>query len=272
MMDMCEKIMYHSSRFGDHHMLEEARAFRYAAMFYGPRPADEMLELVRRDAQSGEATRAAYGTRRMVEGVLLALTDRPDEAHAALSDARSAFEEIHTAMHLFHLAISSANAEMIIGDEEAAERHLLYMFNELERTGERSYLSTVAPMLAEIRLRRGETEAASELAEMGRRLTLEEDVVSQALWRNVTARVVARNGDFGRALPLAAEAVEWMERGDQYQWIANMYEGQAEVQLLADRPDDARESLQRALELYEAKGDIPDSQRVRRSLDALASG
>ena len=106
---------------------------------------------------------------------------------------------------------------------------------------------------------------------MGRSLTLEEDVVSQALWRSVMARVVARNGDFSRALSLAAEAVEWMERGDQYQWIADMYKGQAEVQLLADRPEDARDSLQRALELYEAKRDIPDSQRVRRSLDDLSS-
>ena len=240
-------------------------------MFYGPQPADEMLELLRRDSLSGESTRAAYGTRRMAEGVLLALGDRPDEAHAALADARSAFEEMHLTMHLLHLAISSANAESILGDDEAAERHLLFMFAELERSGERSYLSTVAPMLAEIRLRRGDTAAASELADMGRSLTLEEDVVSQALWRSVMARVVARNGDFGRALTLAAEAVEWMERGDQYQWIANMYKGQAEVQLLADRPEDARDSLQRALELYEAKRDIPDSQRVRRSLDDLAS-
>ena len=74
------------------------------------------------------------------------------------------------------------------------------MFDELERRGERSYLSTVAPMLAEIRLRRGDTAAASELADMGRSLTLEEDVVSQSLWRIVMAQVVARNGDFGRAL------------------------------------------------------------------------
>ena len=69
------------------------------------------------------------------------------------------------------------------------------MFNELERSGERSYLSTVAPMLAEIHLRRGDTAAASELATMGRSLTLEEDVVSQAMWRSVMAQVLARNGD-----------------------------------------------------------------------------
>jgi hypothetical protein len=40
---------------------------------------------------------------------------------------------------------------------------------------------------------------------------------------------------------------------------------------MADRPDDGRTSLVRALELFEAKGDIPDSRRARRSLDELTS-
>jgi class 3 adenylate cyclase/DNA-binding transcriptional ArsR family regulator len=271
MMEICEKIMHHASRCGDHHLVEEARAFRYAAMFYGPRPSHEVLQLLRRDALSGEPSRIAYGTRRMVEGVLLALGDQPGEARAALADARSAFEEMHSKMHLFHLASCSANAELIIGDDEATERHLLLLFDELEQSGERSFLSTVAPMLAEIRLRQGNTEAATELAAMGQRLTQQEDVVSQSLWRIVTAKVAARDGDLGRALSLAAEAVEWMERSDQLQWIAEIHRGRAEVQLLADRPADARASLQRALELYEAKGDMPDSRRVRQSLEALAS-
>jgi tetratricopeptide (TPR) repeat protein len=271
MMEVCEKIMYHASRCGDHHLFEEARAFRYAAMFYGPRHSDTVLQLLRREAQSGESTRIAYGARRMIEGVLLALGDQPDQAHAALADARAAFEEMHSKMHLMHLASCSANAEMIIGDDDAAERHLLYLFNELERSGERSFLSTVAPLLAEIRLRQGDTKAAMELAATGRSLTLEEDVVSQSLWRIVTAKVAARDGDLSTALVLAAEAVEWMERSDQLQWIADIHRRRAEVELLAERLDDARSSLRRAIELFEAKGDIPDSRRARRSLEALTT-
>ncbi len=271
MMEICEKIIYHASHCGDHHLVEEARAFRYAAMYYGPRPSNESLQLLRKDALSGESTRIAYGTRRMVEGVLLALDDQPGEARAALAEARTAFEEIHSDMHLFHLASCSANAELILGDDEATEQHLVFMFDELERRGERSYLSTVAPMLADIRLRQGDMEVAKELTAMGRSLTHEEDVVSQSLWRLMEAKVAARVGHFGRALSLAAEAVEWMERSDQLQWIADTYRGQAEVQLMAGRPDDGRTSLLRALELFEAKGDIPDSRRARQSLDDLAS-
>ena len=195
----------------------------------------------------------------------LALDDEPGETRAALSDARTAFEEIHSEMHLFHLASCSANAEFILGDDEATEQHLIFMFDELERRGERSLSSTVAPMLAEIRLRQGDTEAARELAAMGRSLTHEEDVVSQSLWRIVEAKVAALVGDFDRALSLAAEAVAWMERSDQLQFVADTYRGQAEVQLMADRHDDGRTSLMRALELFEAKGDIPDSRRASQS-------
>ncbi|HEY5024040.1 MAG TPA: adenylate/guanylate cyclase domain-containing protein [Acidimicrobiales bacterium] len=271
MMEICERIMHHASRCGDRFLVDEARSFRYAAIYYGPRPSDEGLELLRRDALSGETTRIAYGTRRMVEGVLLALRDKPGEARAALADSRSVFEEMHSKMHLYHLASCSANAELIIGDDEAAERHLLFLFEELEQSGERSFLSTVAPLLADIRLRRGDMEAATELAALGQSLTHDEDVVSQSLWRIVSAKIAATNGDLGRALVLAAEALEWIERSDQLQWIADIHKGRAEVQLLADRPDEARASLQRALQLLEIKGDIPDSRRVRRSLNALSS-
>ena len=51
MMEICEKVMYHSSRCGDHFIWSRRRGpFATPVMFYGPHPADEMLELVRRDA------------------------------------------------------------------------------------------------------------------------------------------------------------------------------------------------------------------------------
>jgi tetratricopeptide (TPR) repeat protein len=102
---------------------------------------------------------------------------------------------------------------------------------------------------------------------MGRRLALAEDVVSQSQWRMLLAKVAAREGDADRVLPLAAEAVEWVERSDQLSWTADVYMGLADVQQAAGRPEQARASVERALELYEAKGDVPDSRRARRRLD-----
>ena len=57
MLAVTEKEMRHAAGCGDHYLFEEARAFYYVAMFYGPRPSSEALELVRRDAQAAETTR-----------------------------------------------------------------------------------------------------------------------------------------------------------------------------------------------------------------------
>ena len=272
MVEVTEKVMYHAARCGDHHLVEEARAFRYAAMFYGPCPSDVALDLIRLEAPSDDAGGVAYGTRRMFEGLFLANRDRPAEARAALGDARSVFEEMHSSMHFLHLAFASACAETVLGDDQAAARHLTSMFDELVRADERSYLSTVAPMLGVIRLRQGDIEAARDLAGMGRSLALPEDVASQALWRILLAKIAAREGDHDQAVLLADEAVEWVERSDQLSWIADVHVGRAEVQASVGRPEDARFSLQRALELCDAKGDIPGSRRARSQLDALAFG
>jgi ATP/maltotriose-dependent transcriptional regulator MalT len=258
--------MYHAERCGDRQLFEEARTWRYAALLAGPRPAGEVLDLLRREAEAEDISRALRGSRRMIEGPLLAFLDRPGEARAALAEARAVFEEMHSAVQLFHLAFVSGMTELIIGDDAEAERHLTYMFDELVRRDERSYLSTVAPLLGEIRLRQGQAGPAADLARMGRSLALAEDVVSQSQWRMLLAKVAAREGDGDRVLPLAAEAVEWIERSDQLSWTADVYMGLADVQLAAGRPGQARASVERALELYEAKGDVPDSRRARRRL------
>ncbi len=267
MVEVAEKMMHHAERCGDRQLFEEARTWRYAALLTGPRPAGEVLDLLRHEAEAEDISRAMRGSRRMIEGHLLALLDRPSEARAALAEARAVFEEMHSSLQLFHLAFVSGMTELIIGDDAEAERHLTNMFDELVRRDERSYLSTVAPLLGEIRLRRGQTGPAADLARMGRRLALAEDVVSQSQWRMLLAKVAAREGDADRVLPLAAEAVEWVERSDQLSWTADVYMGLADVQQAAGRPEQARASVERALELYEAKGDVPDSRRARRRLD-----
>lgn len=268
---VAEEVLDHATRCGDRHLVEEARAWRFAGLAFGPRPAREVLALLTREAETGDTTRIGYGTRRMAEGILLAYDDRPEEARCAVGDAHTVFEETHNLFLLLVLAALAAETERVLGDDEAAERHLTYMFRELERTGERSYLSTVAPELAELRWRQGDIDAARELANTGRSLALEEDVASQALWRIVAAKVAASERDLDRALQLAAEAVEWSERSDQLSLTADIHMGRAEVQVLASRRQEAEASLQRALELYEAKGNIPNSRRARSRLGDLAS-
>jgi hypothetical protein len=51
--------------------------------------------------------------------------------------------------------------------------------------------------------------------------------------------------------------------------IGDVYSDHAAISLAADRRDLARTSLAKALELYEAKGDVPDTERTRVRLQRL---
>jgi class 3 adenylate cyclase len=266
---LTEKVMHHAARCGDRHLFEQAHSFRCVALSWGPRPALEVLDLLQREAAGGETTRMALGGRRMAEGILLAYCDRPHEARQAFADAGRAFEDTHNAWPLLHLRFSSVVAENIMGDSAAAERDLVELFAELERRGESSFLSTVAPLLGEIRWQQGDVAEAARLAELGRSLALGEDVVTHALWRALAAKVAAIGGDVARALVLADEATQWTERSDQLSIIGDVYRSCAEVQVLAGRPGDAERALRRALEVYQAKGDIPDTRRARSALAEL---
>lgn len=262
-----QKLFEHAKRCGDHYLVEFARGQIYAGFAYGELPARQVLDLLTQEAE-GETTRNSYGIRRAIEGVLLAYDDRPSEARASLLDARAAFEEVHNPYMLLALAFLSAEAHIVLGDEAEAERQLRYMIDELDRVGERSFLSTAAPWAADLALRQGEIDEARRLAELGRSLALEEDVASQAMWRIVAAKLAATAGD-DDALAFADEAVEWMGRSDQLSWLARILVGRAEVQLAASDRTGATASLQRAVELFDQKGDIPEGRRTRALLDSV---
>ena len=83
------------------------------------------------------------------------------------------------------------------------------------------------------------------------------------------AKILARRGKLDEALPLARDAIAWVETTDSLQSIADVYADYAEVLRLAGRFSEAAEALEHALELYERKGHRPFAERTRAELTAL---
>jgi tetratricopeptide (TPR) repeat protein len=137
------------------------------------------------------------------------------------------------------------------------------------RAGDVGHLSTTAGYLAQACYALGRYEEAGRFAEECESLSAPEDVVNQWLWRGVSAKILARHGEFEEAERLAREAVGWMEPTDAISLIGDAYRDLAEVLTLARKTEGARESLGRALELYERKGNLPASERTRREIVAL---
>jgi tetratricopeptide (TPR) repeat protein len=160
--------------------------------------------------------------------------------------------------------------EQLAGDYAAAEKVQRSGYDTLEGYGERGYRSTLAGELGESLYELGRYDEAFEFAEQGRQAAATDDVGSQALWRCVQAKVLARRSEFAEAERLAREGVELIGSTEFLMHHAWALEDLGEVLRLADRPEEAADAFHRALELYEHKGMVVMAERTRERLAELA--
>ncbi len=115
----------------------------------------------------------------------------------------------------------------------------------------------------------GRHDEAEPLAQLGRELGDEHDTATQALWRQVQARVEARRGRFAEAEQLAREAVAINERTDNLNGQGEGLWDLAEILYLAGPPEDAEGVLIQALECFERKKNLAQAAQVRARLAAF---
>jgi tetratricopeptide (TPR) repeat protein len=83
-----------------------------------------------------------------------------------------------------------------------------------------------------------------------------DDAITQMLWRQVKAKVLARRGEHAEAERLAREAVEISDKTDLLNDQASVYADLGEVLALASRSDPAVEALEQVLARYERKENV----------------
>lgn len=154
-----------------------------------------------------------------------------------------------------------------IADGEAAARQGVA---ELEVLDARGFLATTVGMLGEALCRQGRWDDVEQAADRVLALGLPGDFDADFRWRALRARVLAQRGEFEEAERLAREASDIVEKTD---W--HMQRGEAamvvgEVMELSSRTDEAQAAYERAVQSFERKGMVPDSQAARRRLAALA--
>ena len=115
----------------------------------------------------------------------------------------------------------------------------------------------------------GHHEEAERLAQLGRDLGNDQDFATQALWRQVQARVDSSRAEHAKADRLAREAVAIADRTDALNWQAEALCDFAEVLHAAGRTDEAAEALEQALERYERKKNLAMVAQVKPKLEEL---
>jgi class 3 adenylate cyclase/tetratricopeptide (TPR) repeat protein len=235
-------------------------------LYWGPLPL-EVCERRSREAlaeaeRSGVASLAATAYRVLAR--VAAHRGDLDEARRFVEAATAITREEGSLLPRAVDCISRAMVDMLAGDLPAAEEVLRSGYAQLEEMGGTGPRVNVATLLARVRLLRGRNDDAEELTRLCERLAAPDQADAQVKWRSVRAIAVARRGEPGEAERLAREAVYLAGKTDQLDSRAEAHVDLAEVLLLGGRGREAEHELERAISLYQEKGNEVGERTARR--------
>jgi tetratricopeptide (TPR) repeat protein len=228
----------------------------------GPTPADEALRTL--DAVLPETP---HPQALLFRAQLLAMLGRFDEAWPSALEASERLREVTAGPDRGEVPLAEIAA--LSGDYERAVSHLRGFCDFLTAHGHHALLATFAPMLGRALCQLGRYEEAEPQAQLGRELGEEDDIATQALWRQVQALVDANHGRHAEAEALAREASAIIERTDALNYQGAALTDLAEVLISAGRTEEALDALGRALDRYSRKMNLAAVAQTRARIATL---
>jgi tetratricopeptide (TPR) repeat protein len=262
MLEAIDQGLVHARRAANVRWERELPGWRGTALFYGPTPVEEVLRW-----HAEQPSRHPLALRN--QAVLQAMRGSFDEARAYLAAADSAAEELGQALMTAAGGIAEWEVEMLAGNAAAAEAAARRSCEQLERLGDVGTRSSAAGQLAASLFELGRLDEARLWAETAAQLSGDDDVVSQMLWRQALAKILAREGRHGEAERNARAAVALAEDTDMLDWQASALADLAEVLSVSGHTDDAAVQLERAIALYDRKGNMAAAANARRRTTEL---
>jgi len=265
-----QRAAHHARASGDRRAEVDALMWLARTAWFGPLPASAGRRRCEELLATAGLERGLESVARQVLGLLTAMT-------RDFTRARTLLEEAHATQLDLGMTIAAAAgtammagcAELLANDADAAERRFREGYDTLRQMGETGYLSTMAAYLAEALFRQGRYDEAELETRVSEEASSPDDAVSQAAWRGVRAKLLARRGELDAGERLAREAVVWADATDSYEYRATARCDLAEVLRLAGRSDEPRALFEVALELYEQKENEAAADQIRRLLAEL---
>ena len=242
-------------------------------LYWGPLPL-EVVERRSREAlaeaeRSGVSSLAATAYRVLAR--VAAHRGDLDEARRFVEAATAITREEGSLLPRAVDCISRAMVDMLAGDLPAAEEVLRSGYRQLEEMGGTGPRVNVATLLARVRLQRNRNDDAEDITRICERLAAPDQADAQIKWRSIRAIAIARRGEHAEAERLAREALSLAGKTDQLDSRAEAHVDLAEVLLLSGRGRESGHELERAIALFQEKGNEVGERNARRLLSRTRS-
>lgn len=206
-----ERAAICARRAGDEREVFSVLGWRALAAVFGPTPVDEAIAR----CEGYRATVAASPVREAwIVGALAALHAMRGDLAGGVSfveDTNAILEEFgdrwESPSHI------EAVVRLLAGQPERAEQALRADAERLVSTSE-DLLATTQAMLAQAVYEQGRWSEAEELCRAAAAIAGDDDIVTQVVWRSVSAKVLARDGHCTQAEALAREALALVQDTD----------------------------------------------------------
>ncbi len=264
--DALERAHLHGSRAGDNYLQEQSLLWIAAGAVHGPMPTDEGLRWFGEHADELGDAPMVDSMRSAVE----AMVGNFEAARATSQSARRRLEELGLGLWLAGTGLHTCAIETLAGDYAAAAREGIAGCEALQAIGERGWLSTLAGQTAHALVELDREEEAEHWIGVAGEAGSADDVITQALIKEVEARLLSRRGQHDAAKIAARDALALIEGTDMLDAIAESKLNLAEV-LSAAGPDDDADRLQaieEAAALYEQKRHLVGMARAGALLES----
>jgi class 3 adenylate cyclase/tetratricopeptide (TPR) repeat protein len=258
----------HAERAGQPALAAWLRQWEGAALAFGPTPVDDVIRFTTEILEASTSPQDRSGALRRL-GRMLACRGEFDRAREVSLEGANISRKAGMLREAAAAVQGMAFIEVRAGDLEAAEAALRPGIEELDALGDRAFYATVVCMLADILVDRGRDEEAARWCARARETTSPSDLDAVSHVAAIEGLLAARRGEFEIGERLARNAVEMLAESDFYEHTGGMRMLLARTLVECGKPDEARENALEALAIFEAKGDEPGADKIRKFLDSL---
>ncbi len=267
-----DPALRHARRAGDPRQISTLRNAMTRAALVGPTPVERAIarcvEIASEQPQDRSLEAVTLGVRALLE----AMRGQFEEARLLYGRSHSILDELGQYRLLAAMRTYAGTAELLAADWLAAERELRASADALGEIGDQANLSTTTAYLADALERLGRDDEAFELTLVSEETASEQDAASQVLWRLARASLHAKRGQLAEAQALALDADRLAAETDALNLQGDAALRLGEVLLASALRDEAAAAMQRAVERYEAKGNLVSAAAARRALASSFPG